>query len=151
MKAVVLLAHGTPESLDQMPEYLARVRGGRPPSPELVAEMTRNYAAIGGRSPLTERTEEQARALEELLGDGTRVLVGMRNARPFIADALAELERAGVTEVVAIPLAPQYSSLSVAKYGDAVEAARPAGMAVRFVESWHAQPELIAAFAEKVR
>lgn len=151
MRAVLLLAHGTPESLDEMPEYLTRVRGGRPPSPELVAEMTRNYAAIGGRSPLTDRTLEQARALADALGDGTPVAVGMRNARPFIADALRDLAAAGATDVVAIPLAPQYSSLSVEKYRGAVDAARPEGMDVRFVESWHAQPDLIAAFAEKVR
>ena len=63
MKAVLLLAHGTPESLDDMPEYLTRVRGGRPPSPELIEEMRGNYGAIGGRSPLTEITLAQASAL----------------------------------------------------------------------------------------
>ena len=67
MKAVLLLAHGTPESLDDMPEYLRRVRGGRPPSEELVAEMRGNYAAIGGRSPLTDITQAQARALSAAL------------------------------------------------------------------------------------
>src|SRR5207253_3969245 len=60
MKAAFLLAHGTPDSLDEMPEYLTRVRGGRPPTPELVLEMRRNYAAIGGRSPLTDITRAQA-------------------------------------------------------------------------------------------
>jgi len=73
---VLLLAHGTPESLDQMPEYLRLVRGGREPSPELVEEMRRHYAAIGGRSPLTEITRAQASALERVLGDGTPVFVG---------------------------------------------------------------------------
>jgi ferrochelatase len=62
MKAVLLLAHGTPESLDDMPEYLTRVRGGRPPSPELIEEMRGNYGAIGGRSPLTEITRAGERA-----------------------------------------------------------------------------------------
>ena len=50
MTGVLLMAHGTPSSLDEMPAYLTRVRGGRPPSPELIAEMRHNYAAIGGRS-----------------------------------------------------------------------------------------------------
>ena len=151
MPAVLLLAHGTPESLDQMPEYLAKVRGGRPPSPELVAEMRSNYAAIGGRSPLTDLTRAQAAALARELGGGTPVYVGMRNWTPFIADALAEAARDGVTELVAVPMAPQYSSLSVAKYRDAVEAARPPGLAIRFVESWHDHPGLLDAFAERVR
>jgi ferrochelatase len=149
MQAVLLLAHGTPDSLDDIPEYLRRVRGGRPAPPELIAEMTRHYAAIGGRSPLTEITLAQARALERAL-DGVPVYVGMRNWRPFIADAVAAARQAGVTELLAIPLAPQYSSLSVGKYRGVLEAARPPELAVRFVESWHDHPGLIEAFAQKV-
>ena len=151
MKAVVLLAHGTPESLDQMPEYLTRVRGGRPPSPALIAEMTGNYSAIGGRSPLTDITRAQAAALQDALGDGTRVYVGMRNWRPFIADVVAQAVAAGARELIAIPLAPQFSTVSVAKYRDAVRDAAPPGVPVRCVESWHDHPGLIAAFAEKLR
>jgi ferrochelatase len=150
-RAVLLLAHGTPESLAEMPEFLRRVREGRPPGPELVEEMRRNYAAIGGRSPLTDITRAQAAALERELADGTRVAVGMRNWRPFIADALAALAAEGVTDVVALPLAPQYSRASVGKYRAAVEAATPPGVTVRFVSSWHDQPGLAESFAEKVR
>jgi ferrochelatase len=147
--AVLLLAHGTPESLDQMPQYLARVRGGRPPSEELVAEMRGNYAAIGGRSPLTDITRAQAAALAAVLG--RPVYVGMRNWEPYIADALAEAARSGVREIVAVPMAPQYSTLSVAKYGEAVKTATPPGLEVRFVRSWHDHPGLLEAFAEKLR
>jgi ferrochelatase len=150
VKGVLLLAHGTPESLDDMPEYLTRVRGGRPPSPELIEEMRGNYGAIGGRSPLTEITLAQASALASALG-GMPVYVGMRNWRPYIADVIAEAAKAGVNELVAVPMAPQYSTLSVAKYGDAVEAARPREMEVRFVRSWHDHPGLLDAFAEKLR
>ena len=148
---VVLLAHGTPESLDDMLEYLTLVRGGRAPSPELIEEMRHNYAAIGGRSPLTEITRAQADALARALGDGTRVFVGMRNWRPFIADALRDARAAGLTELVALPLAPQYSTLSVAKYREATEASRPDGLVLRFVEPWHDHPGLLDAFAEKVK
>ena len=76
---VLLMAHGTPSSLDEMPEYLRLVRGGRPPSDELVHEMRENYGAIGGRSPLTEITEAQAAALRERLGPEIPVEVGMRS------------------------------------------------------------------------
>ena len=151
MKGVVLLAHGTPESLDEMPEYLTRVRGGRPPSPELVDEMRRNYAAIGGRSPLTDITRAQAEALGRELGGGTRVYFGMRNWTPFIADVLAAAGGDGVAEMVAVPMAPQYSTLSVGKYKEAVERATPPGMTVSFVESWHDHPGLLGAFADKLR
>ena len=151
MNAVLLLAHGTPDSLDEMPEYLTRVRGGRPHAPELIEEMRRNYAAIGGRSPLTDITRAQAEALGRELGDGTPVYFGMRNWKPFIADVLAAAAGEGCTELVAVPLAPQYSTLSVGKYRQAVEEARPPGLKVRFVESWHDHRGLIEAFAEKVR
>jgi ferrochelatase len=145
------MAHGTPASLDEMPEYLRIVRGGRAPAPELIAEMRRNYAAIGGRSPLTELTLAQADALRERLGPETPVAVGMRNWHPFIPDALRDLAAANVSHVVGIPLAPQFSTLSVQKYVDAARAALPAGMEFRAVESFHDHPRLLDAFAERVR
>ena len=149
--AVLLMAHGTPASLDEMPEYLRLVRGGRPPSAELIEEMRHNYAAIGGRSPLTDLTMAQAEALRARLGGGVQVAVGMRNWRPFIKDALDELARAGATRVVGIPMAPQFSTLSVQKYVDAATAALPAGVQFDAVTSYHAHPLLLEAFAERVR
>jgi ferrochelatase len=145
------MAHGTPASLDEMPEYLRLVRGGRPASPELVEEMRHNYEAIGGRSPLTDLTRAQAAALSERLGPGIPVAVGMRNWHPFIADGLRDLERAGVTSVVAIPLAPQFSSLSVTKYFDAATAALPSGMRLTPIGSFYVHPLLVEAFADRVR
>src|SRR6476469_7858154 len=120
---VLLMAHGTPSSMDEMPEYLRLVRGGRPPSDELVAEMRHNYQAIGGRSPLTEITMAQADALQRRLGPEVPVAVGMRNWRPFLKDAIADLAKTGITGLVGVPMAPQFSSLSVQKYVDAATAA----------------------------
>jgi ferrochelatase len=148
---VLLMAHGTPSSLDEMPEYLTLVRGGRPPSAELVHEMRENYGAIGGRSPLTDITEAQAAALRLRLGPDILVAVGMRNWKPFIKDALAGLAAAGVTHVIGIPMAPQFSTLSVKKYIDAALAALPAGVQFEAVESFHTHPLLIEAFTERVR
>lgn len=149
-RGVLLVAHGTPESLDQMADYLTLVRGGRAPSEHLVEEMRHNYAAIGGRSPLTDITMAQAEALRTELA-GPPVFVGMRNWRPLINDAVQEAAAAGVDELVVVPLAPQYSTLSVAKYRQAVEAALPAGVRMRFVSSWHDHAGLIEAFAERTR
>jgi len=151
MTGVLLMAHGTPSSLEEMPEYLTRVRGGRPPSPELLSEMQHNYQAIGGRSPLTALTLAQAAALRARLGPDVPVVVGMRNWTPFIAEAVAELTAAGVTRIVAIPLAPQCSTLSVAKYVEAASAALPPTTELVRVESFHAHPLLLDAFAERVR
>jgi ferrochelatase len=147
---VLLMAHGTPSSLDEMPEYLTLVRGGRPPSAELVAEMRHNYSAIGGRSPLTELTLAQAARLHERLGPDLPVAVGMRNWRPLIRDACAELAGKGVSRIVGIPLAPQFSSLSVAKYFDAAAKEIPPGVTLDRVYSFHAHPLLIQAFAERL-
>lgn len=148
---VLLMAHGTPASMSEMPEYLTLVRGGRPPSAELVEEMRHNYEAIGGRSPLTEITMAQAAALRDRLGPAVPVAVGMRNWKPFIKDALADLAAAGATRVIGIPLAPQFSTLSVEKYNDAAKAALPEGMSFEPVSSYHTHPLLIEAFAERVR
>jgi ferrochelatase len=145
------MAHGTPASLDEMPEYLTLVRGGRPPAPELVEEMRHNYQSIGGRSPLTDLTMAQAAALQARLGDSMPVAVGMRNWRPFIKDALASLAAIGVTRVVGIPLAPQFSTLSVGKYFDAAARALPDGMELLQVASFNTHPLLIDAFAARMR
>jgi protoporphyrin/coproporphyrin ferrochelatase len=151
MIGVLLMAHGTPASLDEMPEYLRLVRGGRPPSPELIAEMRHNYESIGGRSPLTDITLAQADALRSRLGPNVPVAVGMRNWRPFIKDALSELVAAEVDHIVGIPLAPQFSTLSVQKYVDAANAALPVGARFTAIHSYASHPLLLEAFAERVR
>ncbi len=150
LTGVLLMGHGTPSSMDEMPAYLTLVRGGRAPSDELVAEMRHNYEAIGGRSPLTAITEAQAEALRARLGAAVPVAVGMRNWSPFIKDALAGLAAQGVTRVIGIPMAPQFSTLSVQKYIDAATAALPDGMGFESVPSYHAHPLLLDAFAERV-
>ncbi|HUK34905.1 MAG TPA: ferrochelatase [Vicinamibacterales bacterium] len=149
--AVLLMAHGTPSSLAEMPEYLKVVRGGRPPSPELIEEMTHNYTAIGGRSPLTDITLAQADALARRLGPEIPVAVGMRNWHPYIKDAMTTLAAARVDRIIGLPLAPQFSTLSVQKYMDAAAAALPAGTTFEAVRSFHLHPLLIDAFAERVR
>ncbi len=151
--AVLLMAHGTPESVDQMADYLRLVRAGREPSVELIEEMTHNWNAIGGRSPLTDITLQQGEALREQLaanGLDVPVVVGMRNWKPFIADAIRDAARTGARRIVGIPMAPQFSTLSVQKYIDAAASALPEGIEFSSVRSFHDHPLLIQAFAEKV-
>jgi ferrochelatase len=147
---VLLMAHGTPSTLDEMPEYLRLVRGGREAPPELIAEMRHHYEASGGPSPLTDITLAQADALRRRLGEAIPIAVGMRNWKPFIADALMELASAGVTRVIGIPLAPQFSTLSVVKYFDAATRALPAGACFEGIESFCSHPLLLRAFAERL-
>ncbi len=145
--AVLLLAHGTPEAVDQVPEFLLKVTGGRPLPTSVVEEIKHRYSLIG-RSPLTEYTMKQAEALARELN--VPVYVGMRNWKPFIADAVRAMGAARVQRAIAICLAPHDSRTSVGLYRKAVLEETPP-FAVEFIDNWHDQPLLARAFAEKLR
>ena len=147
-RAVLLLAHGTPESADQVPEYLQYVTSGRAIPAEVVAEIQHRYAQIG-RSPLTDITCQQAEALARVID--LPVYFGMRNWHPFIAATAEQMLADGISEAIVICLAPQNSRTSVGLYRKAVLAAADEKLRLDLVESWHAHPKLIAAFAEKLR
>jgi ferrochelatase len=148
-QAVLLLAHGTPETVEQIPEYLRNVTGGRPLPQEVVAEIQRRYALIG-HSPLTEITLQQARLVEAELaaiGQPVSVYVGMRNWHPYIADVVRKMRADGVEEAAVLCLAPQNSRTSVGLYRRAAETS---GLCIDFTESWAQHPLLIDAFAERL-
>jgi len=158
--AVLLLAHGTPDVLGEMAEYLNKVTGGRPLPQEVVEELQHRYRQIGlgdtpgaEAPPLTKWTLIQANLLERALdrnGDSdTRVYVGMRNWHPYIADAVAKMRLDGVTHIKAICLAPQNSRTSVGLYRKAVLAAAE-GIEVDFVAGWAEHPLLAQAFAQRL-
>jgi ferrochelatase len=153
--AVLLLAHGTPDVLGEMAEYLSKVTGGRALPQEVVEELQHRYAEIGlGKTPgkepppLTKWTLIQGRLLEAALDD-TRVYVGMRNWQPYIGDVVEQMRLDGITHIKAICLAPQNSRTSVGLYRKAVMAAA-AGLEVEFVAGWAEHPLLAQAFAEKL-
>ena len=146
--AVLLLAHGSPDSVDDIPEFLNQITRGRPVPPEVIEEVKHRYGLIG-RSPLTELTRRQGELLAQELK--LPVYVGMRNWKPFIADTIATMKSDGVTRAVVICLAPQNSRTSVGLYRAALNVEGGVPFAVEFVESWHDHPLLIAAFAEKFR
>ena len=156
-RAVLLLAHGTPETVEQIPEYLRNVVSGRPLPPQVVEEIQHRYSLIG-HSPLTEITCEQARMVEAELNMSqppaspakTRVYVGMRNWRPYIPDVVRQMRADGVEEAAVICMAPQNSRTSVGLYRRAVEA-EAAGLRIDFTEGWAGHPLLAEAFAERLR
>jgi len=132
------MAYGTPATPDDIEAYYTHVRRGRPPTPEQLADLRRRYDAIGGTSPLLQRTEEQAAGIQAALGDGFRVELGMKHAPPFIEDGVAALAAAGTTDVVGLVLAPHYSALSVGEYAERAEAAAAeVGVVLTMVTSWH--------------
>jgi protoporphyrin/coproporphyrin ferrochelatase len=145
---VLLLAHGSPDSAEQVPEFLQQVTGGRPLPPPVIEEVKHRYGLIG-RSPLTELTLKQAELLARELS--LPVYVGMRNWKPFIADAVGAMAADGVQNAVVICLAPQNSRTSVGLYRSALTSAGEIPFRLNFVDSWHDQPQLIRAFAERLR
>ncbi|HVS16415.1 MAG TPA: ferrochelatase [Thermoanaerobaculia bacterium] len=151
---VLVMAYGGPDSLEDIPGYLADIRSGRTTSPEVLEEITRNYRAIGGRSPLLARTTHQVEALAAHFDPArVRFYLGMRHWSPWIEEVVARMVDDGVEQAVSLVLAPHYSSMSVSKYQqkirDGLEMARGA-MEVAHVQSYHDAPGLIAALARRV-
>lgn len=145
--AVLLLAHGSPDSLEDIPEFLRQVTRGRPVPPEVIEEVKHRYRLIG-RSPFTALTLNQGELLAKELS--IPVYVGMRNWKPFIADTVRKMQEDGIERTVVVCLAPQNSRTSVGLYRAALRVDREP-FAIDFVESWHDHPLLIKAFAEKLR
>ena len=152
-RGVLLMTYGSPASLERedIRAYLARVRGGREPDPELVDEFTRRYRVIGG-SPLIEITRAQAVALEGSLG--WPVQVGMRFSAPSITDGLRSLADRGVEHVVAIVLSPQFSPLLMGGYARSIDEAQAElgdrAPGVEVAGAWHDEPAFVAAMASRV-
>ena len=153
---VLLMAYGTPRSQEEILPYYTDIRRGRPPTPELLAELTARYDAIGGISPLAQRTESQRdelqRQIDAIAPDHYSVRLGLKHAHPMIEEAVEDFARDGFTEIVAIVLAPHYSSYSIGQYvGRAREAATPHGITVRGIDSWATEPAFIEFIARDMR
>jgi len=147
---VLLLAHGAPDRLEDIPAFLLNVREGRRLPDAAVNEIVRRYCLIGG-SPLTRLTTLQAQRLAELLG--RPVYVGMRNWKPFISEAVRQINADGAERIVALCLAPQNSRTSIGLYKKYLfeDVERVASnVQVDFIENWHDHPGLVEAFRERV-
>ena len=142
---LVVMAYGTPASPADVEAYYTDIRRGRPPTPELLADLLRRYDAIGGISPLARRTEDQraalAAALDELAPGRFEVVLGNKHAAPFIEDAVGALGAAGIDRAVALVLAPHYSRASVGEYTQRATAAGEShGVTIAPIDSWHLEP-----------
>ncbi|HEX9260628.1 MAG TPA: ferrochelatase, partial [Acidimicrobiales bacterium] len=154
--AVLLMAYGTPRDRAGIEPYYTDIRRGRPPTPEQLAELTARYDAIGGLSPLAERTEAQRaglqRALDALAPGSFEVVLGLKHSAPTIETAVDDLATRGFTRVVALVLAPHYSALSVGQYLDRARVAGVThGIEVRGIKSWHLEPAYVDFLAGEIR
>jgi protoporphyrin/coproporphyrin ferrochelatase len=154
---VLLMTYGSPAAdLHDLPQYLAAVRGGRPPSEELVAEFRRRYELIGS-SPLIAITRAQAAAVEERLrvdGIDAAATVGMRFSAPSILDGMRELAARGCDTVSAVVMSPQFSELLMSGYRRALDAAvaeiGPSAPTVHVAPAWYREPGFVGALAERI-
>lgn len=147
---VLLMTYGAPRDAADLPRYLAAVRGGREPRADLLAEMRRRYALIGG-SPLVRITREQAAVLEQELGDGYVAAAGMRFSDPSIADAARDLVERGADRLFGICMSPQWSPLLMSGYADALaDAASVLSVTWELAPAWYREPAFLAATAERL-
>jgi len=171
---VLLMAYGTPRNLDEVEPYYTDVRGGRPPTPQQLDALRERYRSVGGRTPLLDISQAQARRVQEELDAQAlghyRVYLGMKHWHPFLDVPVRQMAADGVTQAVAVALAPHYSRLSIQGYIDRIEAAQaklteeqtsgsppPAGEGpgertiFTFVKSWHDEPLFWQALANRIR
>jgi ferrochelatase len=151
-RGVLVMAYGTPRSLDDVEEYYTDIRHGRTPPPELLEELTDRYRAIGGHSPLYEITRAQARGIEERTE--VKTYLGQKHAAPFIPDAVKAAAQDGVESAVGLVLAPHFSSMSIGNYESRTRrAADEIGWQgdLRFVQSWHLEQGYLDFLTTKVK
>jgi ferrochelatase len=154
---VLVMAYGGPDNLDEVEPYLMDVRGGRPTAQHLIDEVRERYRLIGGRSPILERTRDQAAALQSALDARSapgayQVFVGMRHWHPYISAALAEMYACGIRRAVGLVMAPHYSKMSIGAYfkraGEGI--ADLPDFQLQAIERWHLLPGYLDAMTDRV-
>ena len=153
-RGVLLMAYGTPASLDDVEPYYTDIRRGRRPSPELLEELKDRYRTVGGRTPLLEISLAQAHALQPSLGDTYRVFLGMKHWHPYIKHAVAQMQEAGIQRAVGVVLAPHYSRGSIGEYVQRVDTAKAElsyELEIHVVPSWHLNSHYLTALESHTR
>lgn len=151
---VLIMAYGGPNSLKEIPGYLADIRSGRVTTPAVLEEITNNYRQIGGKSPLLEFTTAQVEAIKSHIDtEEFKVYLGMRHWSPWIEETIRDMLGDGITHAVSMALAPHFSKLSIAKY----QAKIMAGLEMyrgqiefAHIDSYHDVPGLIEPLADRV-
>lgn len=156
--AVLLMAYGSPDTLDDVEPYYTHIRGGRTPAPELVEELRERYQLVGGTTPLLKISRDTRRGLEDRLNATEpgryQVILGMKHWHPYIEEAVGQIAARGIDRAVGLVLAPHYSRMSIAGYYDYIaKAQQKLGTAIEIlpIESWHLHRPYLEAVAERIR
>jgi protoporphyrin/coproporphyrin ferrochelatase len=154
---LLVMAYGTPYTVDDIERYYTHIRHGRKPSAEMLEDLKSRYEAIGGLSPLAKITSEQAEKLEKHLNQVQddiefKMYLGLKHIEPFIEDTIQQMHNDGITEAVSIVLAPHFSTFSVKSYnGRAIEEAEKlGGLKIYSIDSWYTEPKFIDYWVKKI-
>ena len=151
---VLVMAYGTPTTPGDVEAYYTRIRHGRPPTPELLADLTRRYQAIGGTSPLAQRTADQvsamAAALEVVDPGRYDVRFGSKYEPPLLEEAASAFRDEGFTKVIGLALAPHSSSMSTGQYMSRASTALGDDIEFVTVGAWYRAPGFLELIAERV-
>ena len=151
---VLIMAYGGPNSLEEIPGYLADIRSGRVTTPAVLEEITNNYRQIGGKSPLLAITRQQVAAIAERLDKRFRCYLGMRHWAPWIEDTVGDMIDDGINHAISLVLAPHYSKLSVVKYQAKIAAGLEmyrGDIEFEHISSYHDAPGYLQALVNRVQ
>jgi ferrochelatase len=157
--AVLLMAYGSPRTIEEIEPYYTHIRGGRKPSNEEIDDLKRRYAAIGGVSPLLKITQSTASKLENRFRSRPeraeiRVFAGMKHSKPFISEVMKQMASEGITKILAVALAPHFSRMSIGGYQDAVKRANEElrnQMELHFVDQWYNNRLFVEKWAKRIK
>ncbi len=154
LKAVLLLAFGGPESMDEVEPFLKSLMEGRQISVQQIEAVKSRYRLIGGGSPLKAITRMQAQALERALNTDRqeyRVFTGMAYTEPSIEHAVEYIVSLNIHDITALPLSPYYNSASSGKYiGKLEKVVAGRDLSVKIVKSYHTNPFFIKALQQGI-
>ncbi|TXR65108.1 ferrochelatase [Bacillus sp. AY18-3] len=155
---LLVMAYGTPESLDDVETYYTHIRHGHKPSEEALQDLIRRYKAIGGISPLAKITKEQAHKLTDSMNKIFKeyeftCYLGLKHIAPFIEDAVEEMKKDGIEQAISIVLAPHYSTFSIKAYNDrAIRLSEEiGGPVIEPIEQWYDEPKFISYWTEQLK
>ncbi|PFY76928.1 ferrochelatase [Bacillus wiedmannii] len=155
---LLVMAYGTPESLDDVEAYYTHIRHGHKPSEEALQDLIRRYKAIGGISPLAKITKEQAHKLTDSMNKifteyEFTCYLGLKHIAPFIEDAVEEMKKDGIEQAISIVLAPHYSTFSIKAYNDrAIRLSEEiGGPVIEPIEQWYDEPKFISYWTEQLK
>ncbi len=154
---LLVMAYGTPRSIEEIEPYYTHIRRGRRPSQEALEELTERYEAIGGISPLARITDEQVAKLEKKLNEQFdelefKAYLGLKHIDPFIEDAVQAMKKDGIEEAISIVLAPHFSTFSVKSYNGRAneESEKIDGPKIYNIENWYEEPTFINYWVEQI-